>query len=196
MFDFAQRESLLRRVEVFLISTVACALLAACVPSLSPAYTDESVLEVEGLSGTWAGGAGVQVMIAGPDALGVYQVSYVNQNKVTVTLETAFTDIGGQIFADLSPVLPASIARDDTLSVLVPKTHTVVAVDISPDQRSMAVRTMSLGWFFAYADSDQGDLDVVQNENFIIASSTDRWRQFIETHPALFDTVPMLFNKK
>ena len=86
--------------------------MGACVTSVNPIYTDDTLLEEPGLVGTWSGSSGdVLKVMAGRDRH--YAVSMIDQDGRASAWTARVTRIGGLRWVDVEPEpIPAAWSDD------------------------------------------------------------------------------------
>lgn len=94
-------------------------LMAACVTSVSPIYTDDTLVEEAALVGTWAGSSG-DVLKVTPGPGKSYGVAMIDQDGTVSAWTVRVTRIGGLRWVDVEPQPMPSAWSDDYRGAFLP----------------------------------------------------------------------------
>lgn len=129
---------------------MAAALVAGCIPSLHPLYTEDDLVFEPGLVGTWAGTSEDGRWAFEQAAPKAYNVTFVQEGKPG-RFEGHLLRIGEQLFLDLYPEQPEIDANDYYKMHLVPA-HTFLRVSLAGD--ALSIRVMNYEWLGTLLEKD------------------------------------------
>lgn len=186
---------LLERVARLVLAVALFGLVSACIPSLYPAYSEATLVAVEGIEGDWNGPEGTELYFLARRDDGLYRAVYSSEGEGPVGLEIGFTDIGGATYADLSLTLPGRLGNDEFVRGLVGAWHGIYRMTINDDNSTLLLQPMSLLQLDAILESNTDVLAHARTDQLRLLADTAELRAFIAETPALFDTDGLRFER-
>jgi hypothetical protein len=160
---------------------VATVVIAGCVPSLHPIYTDGDVVFEEALVGLWRDtDSPGETWLFTPADDDAYRLVFTESGGEVGAFEVHLAQVGGALFLDLFPEEPAASAGSFYEAHLV-RAHTFLLVEsIEPDLRLRAVETEWLSEYLrqyphALARAEVGD-------RVVITAPTAELQRFVLAH--------------
>lgn len=156
------------------------ALLAGCIPSLHPLYTEDDLTFEDGLVGVWEGvpeDGRWSFEQAGPNA---YKVTYVQDGKPG-RFEGHLLRIGEQLFLDLRPEEPDIAANDYYKLHLIPA-HTFLRVDLAAD--TFTIRPLDYRWLADLLDKDPKAVahERIEDDMVVLTAPPKELQAFLRRH--------------
>ncbi|OHB54737.1 MAG: hypothetical protein A2Y07_05785 [Planctomycetes bacterium GWF2_50_10] len=109
----------MRKLCMFMV--LASIVLAGCIPSLHPLYTDESIVYDANLIGVWKGDPNKSdTWIFKKEGKNNYQLTVIDEKKKSGVFETYLCKIDGQLFLDIFPDDPNLCQNDFYKAYLLP----------------------------------------------------------------------------
>lgn len=191
---YATGGRLLRAGRLALAAAVV-GLVSACVPSLYPAYTADTLAPVAGIEGGWTGPDGMELVVLARKEDGRYRAIYYAEGEGPVGLDLGFTEIAGSTYADFSLTLPGRITGDEFVSSLVGAWHGVYRMKLDESGAALTLQPMSVPMLDDLLDANPGALAHARTDRLRLLAETSALRAFIADTPALFDTDGLRFER-
>jgi hypothetical protein len=152
-------------------------MLASCVPSLNPLYTDEDVIFDPALLGVWAETDSKETWAFAKTVEKGYQLINTNKDGKKSEFLAHLSKIEGKMFLDLYAVKPADLQDNDYLLPL----HTFILVlEIDPRPR---FSYLDPGWLKTFLEKNPAAIRHEKvNDEILFTAAAPELQKFLLTH--------------
>ncbi len=166
------------------VTMASIVLMAGCIPSLYPIYTDQDVVVRPGLIGHWANEDKTQTWVFTEREGSAYDLAFTDKEGRTGSFIAHLTEIEGVLVMDLFPDLIGQ-QRAGFYNLHLPPTHTFYRVDLGGSR--MILSFVNPQWLLRYHDEHPDALAHVQRDDnsIVLTADTAALRSFLAKH---FDT--------
>jgi hypothetical protein len=160
-------------------------LLAGCIPSLNPVYTDQQLVFNSNLLGEWALADGKDKWEFSKRDDKSYQLVYTDADGHQGRFVARLADLNGSLFLDLFPVQTEDDAAGFYKFHLVP-IHSIYRV-IQAEPRQLKLAAIDYTWFDKYLTDHPGAIQFATfNGRKLITASTSDVQAFVLEHQEMF----------
>ena len=157
----------MRSIVITIAVAGAALILAGCVPSLHPLYTEESTVFKDSLLGTWISDSGAKCKFTESGKTN-YELLYVDE--APVRFEARLIELGGVTFLDL-------YQQENEYSLV--RAHLIARVTIGKDSISIAL--LNYDWLRKLSDQNKLNLahERLTDGTLVLTASTRELQAFI-----------------
>lgn len=171
-------------MKKLIIPTLAAVaiILAGCVQSLHPLYTDKDIVFEPGLVGTWSENDSVETWTFEKAEDNRYKLTYTEKGKPGEFLAT-LVKLDGKLFIDLYPRDKAfeDLKQNDLFKLHVLPVHTVLKIRLKGDELEMAVQNPE--WLQKLVEADPKAIKHEKlDDRIVVTADTAEWQKFVIKH--------------
>ena len=168
------------RLAFLAVALVTILLLVGCIPSIHPIYTEEDLIFVPELLGTWSEDDCEETWAFSAHDPKVYELVHTDEDGKQGRFVAHLVKLDDTLFLDLFPAEPV-LETSDFYKVHLILAHTFILVEQIEPRLKMS--TMSLKWLEEYLEQNPKALQHEQvEEGLVLTASTQDLQSFLIEH--------------